>query len=176
MADDLTQVQETAPAQETQAKTYDDKQVNDLIAKNSAKAAEKAQRELLDKYGLKSTEDIDALVKLKQEKMTEAEKQQALLQEKETALAQLRTEKEQALALGEALRKGVPADKVDRVVKLAQGYEGETVAEKISAVLTEFPEFIKAPVKDIGAPSQSQSLTEKDALLETLRRNTGLKK
>ena len=75
-----------------------------------------------------------------------------------------------------ALKKGVPADKVGRVVKLSAGYDGESVEERVAAVLEEFPEFIKVPVKDIGAPAHGQTQNEVDSILDKARAQLGLKK
>ena len=155
---------------------YTDKQLNDLIAKNAAKAAEKARAELLGSIGVKDASEIEALKKAREAQMTEAEKLKAELDALKGADAESKKAADAIRAENAALKKGVPADKVGRVVKLSAGYDGESVEERVAAVLEEFPEFIKVPVKDIGAPAHGQTQNEADALLEKARAQLGLKK
>ena len=175
-----TQTTET-PASEQQTETpevakYTDKQLNDLIAKNSAKAAEKARAELLGSIGVKDASEIEELKKARESQMTEAEKLKAELDALKGADAESRKAADAAKAENAALKKGVPADKADRVVKLSAGYEGDTVEERVSAVLADFPEFARGTVKDIGAPAHGQTQNEADLLLEKARAQLGLKK
>lgn len=170
-------VAEPAPAQEEpEVAKYTDKQLNDLIAKNSAKAAEKARTELLGSIGVNDESEIEALKKAREAQMTEAEKLKAELDALKSADGEAKKAADAIRAENAALKKGVPGDKVDRVVKLSAGYEGDTVDERVAAVLEEFPEFIKVPVKDIGAPAHGQTQNEADALLEKARAQLGLKK
>ena len=168
---------DTAPATEPTATPevqevakYTDKQLNDLIAKNAAKAAEKARAELLGSIGVKDESEIEALKKAREAQMTEAEKLKAELDALKSADGEAKKAADAIRAENAALKKGVPGDKVDRVVKLSAGYEGDTVDERVAAVLEEFPEFIKVPVKDIGAPAHGQSIDDDTAMLETIRR------
>lgn len=169
------------PASEQQTETpevakYTDKQLNDLIAKNSAKAAEKARAELLGSIGVNDESEIEALKKAREAQMTEAEKLRAELDVLKGADGEAKKAADAIRAENAALKKGVPADKVDRVVKLSAGYDGESVDERVAAVLEEFPEFVKVPVRDIGAPAHGQTQNEADALLEKARAQLGLKK
>lgn len=166
----------TATPEVQEVAKYTDKQLNDLIAKNSAKAAEKARAELLGSIGVKDESEIEALKKAREAQMTEAEKLRAELDALKSADEEAKKAADAIRAENAALKKGVPADKVDRVVKLSAGYEGDTVDERVAAVLEEFPEFIKVPVKDIGAPAHGQTQNEADALLEKARAQLGLKK
>lgn len=162
---------DAAPAQEEpEIAKYTDKQLNDLIAKNSAKAAEKARAELLGSIGVKDASEIEELKKAREAQMTEAEKLKAELDALKSADGEAKKAADAIRAENAALKKGVPGDKVDRVVKLSAGYEGDTVDERVAAVLEEFPEFIKVPVKDIGAPAHGQSIDDDTAMLETIRR------
>ena len=155
---------------------YTNKQLNDLIAKNAAKAAEKARAELLGSIGVKDASEIEALKKAREAQMTEAEKLKAELDALKGADAESKKAVDAVKAENAALKKGVPADKVDRVVKLSAGYEGDTVEERVAAVLADFPEFTKGQVKDIGAPAHGQTQNEADSLLEKARAQLGLKK
>ena len=168
---------EPAPAQEEpEVAKYTDKQLNDLIAKNAAKAAEKARAELLGSIGVKDASEIEALKKAREAQMTEAEKLKAELDALKGAEGEAKKAADAIRAENAALKKGVPADKVDRVVRLSAGYDGDSVDERVAAVLAEFPEFIKGTVKDIGAPAHGQTQNEADALLEKARAQLGLKK
>ena len=168
---------ETEPTLETpEVAKYTDKQLNDLIAKNSAKAAEKARAELLGSIGVKDASEIEALKKARESQMTEAEKLKAELDALKAADSESKKAADAVKAENAALKKGVPADKVDRVVKLSAGYEGDTVEERVAAVLADFPEFARGPVKDIGAPAHGQTQNEADSLLEKARAQLGLKK
>lgn len=175
-----TQGTETpATAQQTETPEvakYTDKQLNDLIAKNAAKAAEKARAELLGSIGVKDASEIEALKKAREAQMTEAEKLKAELDALKGAEAESKKAADAVKAENAALKKGVPADKVDRVVKLSAGYEGDTAEERVAAVLADFPEFARGQVKDIGAPAHGQTQNEADSLLEKARAQLGLKK
>lgn len=166
----------TATPEVQEVAKYTDKQLNDLIAKNSAKAAEKARAELLGSIGVNDESEIEALKKAREAQMTEAEKLKAELDALKSADAEAKKAADAIRAENAALKKGVPADKVDRVVKLSAGYDGDSVDERVAAVLEEFPEFVKVPVKDIGAPAHGQTQNEADALLEKARAQLGLKK
>lgn len=181
--DGVTGAAPAAPATETdptpeapEVAKYTDKQLNDLIAKNSAKAAEKARAELLGSIGVKDASEIEELKKARESQMTEAEKLKAELDALKGAEAESKKAADAVKAENVALKKGVPGDKVDRVVKLSAGYEGDTVEERVNAVLSDFPEFARGPVKDIGAPSHGQTQNEADSLLEKARAQLGLKK
>ena len=155
---------------------YTDRQLNDLVAKNAAKEAAK----MLKDAGIEATgdlkKDVEAFKAWKQSTMTETDRLKAQLAEREGADTEAKKAADAIRAENAALKKGVPADKVDRVVRLSAGYDGESVDERVAEVLAEFPEFIKGPVKDIGAPAHGQTQNEADALLEKARAQLGLKK
>lgn len=143
------------PAADT--KTFTQEQVNDLIAKGTAKEIEKLAKDLgvSDVKGLK-----DAAKKLKEyqdSQKTEAEKNAEALRvaaaEKETLSSENATLKAQLAAF----QLGVKSDQLEKVVKLAGTYEGETVEDKIKAVIKDFPSFVAATpqggVVAFGGPS-----------------------
>jgi hypothetical protein len=165
---------EPAPAQSSapeapEAPLYTNKQLNDLVAKNSAKEAAK----ILKDAGLESTgdlkKDVEAFKAWKQSTMTETDRLKAQLAEREGADTEAKKAADAIRAENIALKKGVPGDKVDRVVKLSVGYEGDTVEERVAAVLAEFPEFARGPVKDIGAPAHGQGVDDDTAMLAKLK-------
>lgn len=171
---------ETKAAESTDATTetkpepkYTDKDLNDKIAAGSARA----QKELLKKYGLESEEALAELKKLRDEKMTEAERSAAALKEKEDAILAAKAEAEDARAEAEALKKLVPPEKVARLVKIAKTYEGDTMADKIAAAIADFPEFVSSSSgKNVGVESKSTQVNDEERLLAIARKQAGLTK
>ena len=180
MSEEQTQTEQTAQIEQTQQTAqaeqpkYTDKQVNDLIAKNSGKELKKT----LDAYGLKSPEEIAELVKLKQSQMSDAEKTAARIAELEASHKSAQEKADAAEAKVEAIAKGVPADKAAKVVKLAMSgdYEGDSIADKIGKVLAEFPEFIaKQGGADFGGKTDGATPNAEDDLRKKMRAVAGLK-
>lgn len=166
--------QQTPETPAVEQPKYTDKQLNDLIAKNSGKELKKT----LDAYGLKSAEEIAELVKLKQSQMSESEKSAARIAELESAHKTAQDRADAADAKVEAISKGVPADKAAKVVKLAMSgdYEGDSIADKIGKVLAEFPEFIaKQGGADFGGKTDGATPNKEDELRKKMREVAGLK-
>lgn len=157
---------------------YTDEWVNNLVAGKSKEAAEKARREIYKELGVKDADELKKLREMKEAQMTAEERMKAQLEESNKASDEIKKEAEGIRAENEALKKGVPADKVERVKKLVLSgvYEGETVAEKVAAVLAEFPEYAKAVPGDIGAKTGNQTVSEETRLLELARKQAGLTK
>ena len=168
----------TQPAAEPEEQPkYTDKQLNDLIAKESGKRQEKATADLLAKMGFKSIEEVEAFNKTRQESMTQAEKDKIKIAETETAAQTAARERDEAKAEVAALKAGVPADKVAKVVKLAAGYDGDTMDAKITALLADFPDFIKAQSgapRDVGRVTGQQGMSDEERLLAIARKQAGL--
>jgi hypothetical protein len=158
---------------------YTDKQLNDLIAKNVGKASEKTRAELLAELGADSLDTLKAKLakqaELEKASMTEAEKIRAELEAEKKKTQDVEARASAAELKAEIIGKGVPADKAERVAKLAAGYDGATVAEKVEAVLKEFPEFVKQPGASVGVETGHKSLNEEEALLKQLGEIAGLK-
>jgi len=172
----------TEPAEpvktEPKPEKYTDEWVNNLVAGKSKEAAEKARREIYKELGVKDADELKKLREMKEAQMTAEERMKAELEESNKASDEIKKEAEGIRAENEALKKGVPADKVERVKKLVLSgvYEGETVAEKVAAVLAEFPEYAKAVPGDIGAKTGNQTVSEETRLLELARKQAGLTK
>jgi len=176
-------VEETAePAEpvktEPKPEKYTDEWVNNLVAGKSKEAAEKARRDIYKELGVKDADELKKLREMKEAQMTAEERMKAQLEESNKASDEIKKEAEEIRAENEALKKGVPADKVERVKKLVLSgvYEGETVAEKVAAVLAEFPEYAKSVPGDIGAKTGNQTVSEETRLLELARKQAGLTK
>jgi len=172
----------TEPAEpvktEPKPEKYTDEWVNNLVAGKSKEAAEKARREIYKELGVKDADELKKLREMKEAQMTAEERMKAELEESNKASDEIKKEAEGIRAENEALKKGVPADKVERVKKLVLSgvYEGETVAEKVAAVLAEFPEYAKSVPGDIGAKTGNQTVSEESRLLELARKQAGLTK
>ena len=156
------------------APKYSDKQLNDIVAKNSAKEAEKATAKLLELAGVKAPEELAELAKLKKgageedpvkKELEEIKKNQASVTE--------RADRNEAKA--EALAAGVKKDALERVVKLAMSpaYEG-TIAERVGKVLAELPEFIDKTGAAFGAEPKSQAQDATQSVLDRARAAAGL--
>ena len=158
---------------------YTDKQLNDLIAKNAGKAVEKTRAELLAELGADSLDTLKAKLakqaELEKASMTEAEKVRAELEAEKKKTQDFEARASAAELKAEIIGKGVSADKAERVAKLAAGYDGATVAEKVEAVLKEFPEFVKQSTASVGLETGHKSLNEEEALLKQLGEIAGLK-
>lgn len=163
---------------EPKPEKYTDEWVNNLVAGKSKEAAEKARREIYKELGVKDADELKKLREMKEAQMTAEERMKAQLEESNKASDEIKKEAEGIRAENEALKKGVPADKVERVKKLVLSgvYEGETVAEKVAAVLAEFPEYVKSVPGDIGAKTGNQTVSEETRLLELARKQAGLTK
>lgn len=170
------------PATEVQPEDkpkYTDKDLNDKIAARLGQAEKKAISDLLKQAGIESPEALAEMKKLRDEKMTDSEKTAAALKEKDEAAATARAEAEAARAEVEALKRGVPADRVAKVVRLAGTYDGATMAEKIAAVLVDFPEMATkpaGPAGNMGRETAHQEVSEQERMLALARKQAGLTK
>lgn len=174
-----TESQSTEQKQEQKAEAkYTDAQLNDLIAKEASKREKKAQAALMERLGVKTPEELDALKKLREEKMTDSEKAAAALKEKEDAITAARAEAESARAEAEALKRGVAPERVERLVKIAGTYDGASIAEKLDAALKDFPEFGKAQAtsQNLGKETTHQSQSDEERLIALARKQAGLTK
>lgn len=156
------------------APKYSDKQLNDIVAKNSAKEAEKAVAKILELAGVKAPEELAELAKLKKgaddedpvkKELEEIKKNQASVTE--------RADRNEAKA--EALAAGVKKDALERVVKLAMSpaYEG-TIAERVGKVLAELPEFIDKTGAAFGTAVKTETQDATMSVLDKARAAAGL--
>lgn len=161
---------------------YTDKQLNDLIAKESGKREAKAQADLLSKMGFTSLDDVEKFAAERNASMSEADKTKARLAEIENESKNTAKERDEAKAEIAALKAGISPDKVEKVVRLAAGYDGDTPAERITALLADFPDIGKVSGqsqdagKNLGMLSGQKRLGEVERLLEVARKQAGLTK
>lgn len=169
------QPEPTMDAQEPEVAKYTDSQLNDLVKKNAAKEAVK----ILSEAGLESTgnlkDDVAKFKAWKESQMTEAEKYKTDLEAEKEKTKEVEARATAAELRAEIVGKGVPADKADRIMKLAQSYEGETPAEKVAAVLADFPELVKG-AQSIGVENKGASPNAEQALLDQMLKNAGITK
>ena len=156
------------------APKYSDKQLNDIVAKNSAKEAEKAVAKILELAGVKAPEELAELAKLKKgageedpvkKELDEIKKNQASVTE--------RADRNEAKA--EALAAGVKKDALERVVKLAMSpaYDG-TISERVGKVLAELPEFIDKTGAAFGTAVKTETQDATQSVLDKARAAAGL--
>ena len=169
------QTEPTKDAPEPEVAKYTDSQLNDLVKKNSAKEAVK----ILAEAGLESTgnlkDDVAKFKAWKESQMTEAEKYKSDLEAEKAKTKEVEARAIAAELRAEIVGKGVPADKADRIMKLAQSYEGETPAEKVTAVLADFPELVKG-AQNIGVENKNAAPNTEAALLDQMLKNAGITK
>jgi hypothetical protein len=186
-----SQTQETqaggAPETETKEgheQTYNNKQVNDLIAKNNAKVT----RKLLDKLGI---DDIDAFVASRASKKQEAEasktpdqKASDELKQLRDQLAELKADNTQSKLEAAALKAGVPDTVAAKIAKAAAGYEGDTPAERIAAYVKDFPWIVKPAQAEapkptgpsFGAKTTTQLPDATKTLIDQIEEMNGIKR
>ena len=149
-------------------KTYTDEEVNAISAK--AKTSERIA--LLKELGIEDAKDAkEALKKYKEQedaKKTEAEKLQEAIKAEQTKATTAEQRATIAEAQLEAVKLGVPADKAQKMVKLAMTYDGETVTDKLNAVLKDFPEFKGGSTLDKFGNKVTNTPTNKETDLEAL--------
>lgn len=167
--------QDAPESQAPEVAKYTDTQLNDLVKKNAAKEAVK----ILSEAGLESTgnlkDDVAKFKAWKESQMTEAEKYKTDLEAEKAKTKEVEARATAAELRAEIVGKGVPADKADRIMKLAQSYEGETPAEKVAAVLADFPELVKG-AQSIGVENKGASPNAEQALLDQMLKNAGITK
>lgn len=165
------------PASVAVEKKYTDDEMNAIVLKNTTKAQEKILKDLGITDVKTGKEGLEAFRKWQDEQKSETERKDAQVKElsEGKSAAEIRAEKAEAKA--EALANGVPADRIERVMKLALSgnYEGST-EEKIKAVIAEFPEFIKAPEGgSFGSAPKNEQVSSTDALLQMALKHAGVK-
>jgi len=148
---------------------YTDQQLNDLIAKNVAKELKKA--------GVASLDELKTVVEKVKAAPAGDDPTKKELEEIKRTTGELsaRADRNEATAL--ALKAGVSDDAtLERVVKLAMSsaYEG-TIAERISKIVTEVPEFVRKPGQAFGVETKNESPDATASVLDQARARLGLK-
>jgi len=144
------------PADPPAKKEMTQAELDTLIAGAKKEGGEKLWR----KYGFDNEKAFDDFLTTskaeaeakKSETQKEKDAREAAEKREKEALA--RADKAEAKA--EALALGVPADKVDRFIKLAMTYDGDTVQVKVKAAIAENPEFKGQTTQTI--PSQNNKV------------------
>lgn len=166
-----TQAEETETEQ-TETKTFTqedmDKAIADRLKRESGKTA-KEVKELRAKL-----EAFENANKTDEEKaQAEAQATEQALQEKDAELSTLRLQ-------FEAVKNGVPEDKLEKFIKLAKLSDEEEFADKVAETLKDFPEFAmqqeesKAPkIVSGGNPTGAQGQTEPGSLAEAIAMRVG---
>lgn len=161
----------TPPADELK---YSDKMLNDLIAKNAGKEAQK----MLAAAGIKDLSELQELAKLKSAPTTppadDPLKKELEEVKKTTGELICRADTNEAIAI--AMKSGVLDEaKLERVVKLAlsPAYDG-TVKERIQKVVAEFPETVSQQGQAFGTEHKNDAKDETESMLDKARAAAGL--
>ena len=176
MADEVTPVVEPEK-QEPAAKTFSQEDVNNLIAKESKNAVEKILKDLGVQDAKSAKEGLAKLKEMQDAQKSESEKLAESLKATEAAKNEAEAKANAAEAKFAAIAAGVPVDKADKVVKLAMAYDGETIQDKINAVLTEIPELKGQPARQapaLGGKTNNQATSDMDKMLADARKAAGL--
>lgn len=151
-------IEETKP-EEKPAKTFTQEEVNALNAKAKNKFLKELGFEDMESYK-KHLADVEAKKPLEEK-----------LRGEEAAKTEALTRAEKAEAKLAAIEAGVSSKKADRVVKLAQTYEGDDITAKIKAVLEDFPELKgdpSAPKDKFGNPIGDKKTKSRETELEDI--------
>lgn len=168
---------DSPPADPKPVPKYTDEDVNNLTVKAKAEAVAGMLKDLGVESTGKLKEDLKTLKDIQDKGKTEAERLAAQAKEFETGKQAAEAEAMAVKTENAALKAGVQADKVDRFVKLAAGYEG-TPAERVAAAIKDFPEFKgqASGGQSFGAHSRDQGADDKATMTAELEKAMGLKK
>ena len=172
MAEEQTQAVETTQTVEPAApaeKTYTQKEIDAMVGN----IKKDAQAKLLKDLGVENVDNVKEALKQLKERQDAEKSEVDKLREQLAAAETTKAEAAQIRLELEAIKKGVPADKAEKVVKLAAAYDGN-----IDAVLAEFPEIVKGPApaaQAFGAQTNPQVANEAEKLRNEIRAGLGLK-
>jgi hypothetical protein len=143
-------------------KTFTQEELNAVAAKTK----NKARLAVLKELGYDSEEAYQKAKEEKEKKKPLEEK----LKTKESEASEALSRAEKAEAQLEALKMDIPSGKVERAVKLARTYEGDTMKEKLEAMLKDYPEFKTAGFQKFGNKSGgSKGKTEAQIIEEQFK-------
>lgn len=175
---ETTETTETKGAEQAEERqeeaTFTQKQLNDLIAKESGKRETKTRAELLEKLGLTSIDELDKLkAKLDSEKTEEQKRAEDFEAEKKRA-AELEGQTKTADIVIELLALGMDKASAKKYAKFANEEDGETAEEKAQAFIANNDGFVKKQGRDIGIQSGSKKLNETASALESMKKEFGI--
>lgn len=169
-------VQEGQPA----GKTYTDAELSGIIARKQSEQVDKLLKDLgIESQG--SLKDrISALKKYEDAHKSEMDKAVEGKTAAERAAQEAIARAEKAEAKAEALIAGVDPGKMDRFMRLALTYDGETVQDKVAAAIKENPEFKMqgtgaGPAPALGGKVKNQGAPADQAATAAFRAALGLK-
>ena len=147
--------------------TLTQSQVNALVGSAKSDAQKKALKELGVANMDEAKEALKRARELEDAGKTEAEKLKSDMEKLTQDAAENESRAEKAEAELSAFKSGVSADLVERVVRLSSSYEGDTVADRIAAVLKDFPEFLSRKgtgPKDLGKETSDYGKSAADEI------------
>ena len=165
-----------------QAKTFTQEQVNDLVTREKRREVEGFLKEIGFSDVKNAKEGLEKFKSWQESQRSDQEKTAERLKSIESELGAERTKTSTYEAQFEALKANVPVERAEKVAKLALSgvYEGETIAEKVAAVLKEFPEYAtekEDPAKKeksgvrFGTETKKESQSEQQRLDDIIKAN-----
>ena len=153
---------------------FTQKQLNDLIAKESGTRETKTRNEILEKLGLSSVDDLDKLkAKLDSEKTEEQKRAEALESEKKRA-EELEGKTKTADLIIELLDLGMDKESAKKYAKFANEEDGETAEAKAQAFIRNNEGFVKKSGGNLGIQSGSKKLNETASALASMKKEFGI--
>lgn len=177
MAEDTTEQTTEQATTEKQAPAL--KYGDDDLNRAAAAARREAQEKFYKKHGFESEKDFDAFVSAQKAaedaKKDEAQKANERLTALEKEKAEIQARADRAEAKSEALAQGIDPAKIDRFMRIALTYDGETVADKVKAAIADNPEFkVGSAPQSFGAPTKGQA-TGQEAMKAEVFKAFGIK-
>lgn len=153
---------------------FTQKQLNDLIAKESGTRETKTRNEILEKLGLSSVDDLDKLkARLDSEKTEEQKRAEALESEKKRA-TELEGKTKTADLVIELLALGMDKESAKKYAKFANEEDGETAEAKAQAFIRNNEGFVKKSGGNLGIQSGSKKLNETASALASMKKEFGI--
>lgn len=153
---------------------FTQKQLNDLIAKESGTRETKTRNEILEKLGLSSVDDLDKLkARLDSEKTEEQKRAEALESEKKRA-EELEGKTKTADLVIELLALGMDKESAKKYAKFANEEDGETAEAKAQAFIRNNEGFVKKSGGNLGIQSGSKKLNETASALASMKKEFGI--
>lgn len=169
----------TPPEGEPQGKTFTQEELNSILAKDKKSTRNSLLRELGIDNPDEAKSALEAAREYRRSQQSKEEQLAADLAEKDTALNDAISRADAAEAKVAAMVAGVDSKFIDKAVKLMGTYEGETVTEKIEALLLDLPELkskavTTGPANTGGKGSNGEKLEGMAATEAEIRRIAGL--
>ncbi len=147
-------------------KTLSQEEVNGLLAREKNKAIEGLLKELGAEDAKSVKASLKQLKELQDSQKSETEKLAESLEAEKASKAEAEKRATALEARLSAITQGVDPKKVDKFVKIAMTYDGETVEDKITEALADFEEFKtgKQQVPAVGSKTKNDPPSTEESI------------